>query len=132
MKKIVIDTNVIVSAILSPKGIPARIIDLVSVDENLQLYYSESILAEYERVFVYKRLNIPITARYNIITTIQLFGILVEPTVSTLYLPDESDRIFYDATIASGAYLITGNIKHFPSEPFIMTPSIFIKKLYDN
>ena len=132
MIKIVMDTNVIVSAILSPNGNPARIIALVSIDEDLQIFYSKDILAEYEKVFAYKRLNIPIAARYTIISTIQQFGILVEPTASTILLLDESDRIFYDAAKGSGAILITGNIKHFPPDPLIMTPSYFIERLYEN
>ena len=42
-------------------------------------------------------------------------------------MPDETDRIFYDTAKASGAILITGNLKHFPSEPFIMKSAEFLE-----
>ncbi|MDR3270840.1 MAG: hypothetical protein LBT32_04945 [Peptococcaceae bacterium] len=40
---------------------------------------------------------------------------------------DEDDRVFYDAAKSVGAYLITGNIKHFPQGPFILTPLAFLE-----
>ena len=42
---------------------------------------------------------------------------------------DEDDRVFYDIAKIAGAYLITGNLKHYPSKPFILTPSVFLKKI---
>ena len=46
-------------------------------------------------------------------------------------MPDESDRIFYDTDKQSGSILITGNTKHFPDEPFIMTPAEFMRMMED-
>jgi len=55
-------------------------------------------------------------------------GYLVIPSKSDVYFADESDRIFYDTAIASGATLVTGNIKHYPSDkPFIMTASEYVR-----
>jgi predicted nucleic acid-binding protein len=42
-------------------------------------------------------------------------------------MPDEDDRVFYDAAKTADAYLITGNSKHYPKESFILTPSEFLK-----
>jgi predicted nucleic acid-binding protein len=42
-------------------------------------------------------------------------------------MPDEEDRKFYNVAKSSGAFLITGNIKHFPPESFIVTPADFLK-----
>lgn len=125
MIKVVIDTNIIISAALSPHGNPAKIIDMV-FEDNLQLYYSLEILAEYKDVLSRPRLNIADKTQTNIISAIKEAGILVEPTASTIPMPDESDRVFYDTTQVSGAILITGNIKHYPTEEFIMTPSDFL------
>ena len=50
MRKVVIDTNVIISAALSPKGNPAKIIALIAGSDDIQLYYSVDILAEYTEV----------------------------------------------------------------------------------
>jgi len=50
---------------------------------------------------------------------------------SNIPMPDESDRIFYDTAKQSGSILITGNTKHFPDEPFIMTPAEFMRMMED-
>ncbi|MDR0219961.1 MAG: putative toxin-antitoxin system toxin component, PIN family, partial [Lachnospiraceae bacterium] len=50
MIKVVIDTNVIISAALSPLGNPSKIVELVSRNESLQLYYSAGIIGEYMAV----------------------------------------------------------------------------------
>jgi predicted nucleic acid-binding protein len=53
-------------------------------------------------------------------------GNLIEPLKSDIPFHDESDRIFYDTAVTSGAVLVTGNIRHFPDEPFVLTPTDFI------
>jgi len=127
MTNIVIDTNVFISAALSPSGTSARIANLVSDTKEIQIFYSKAILAEYIRVLAYGRLNIAKEMQNRIIDTLKKFGTLIEPPTSTIPMPDETDRIFYDTAKASRAILITGNIKHFPKEPFIMTPSEYLK-----
>lgn len=129
MTKIVLDTNIVVSAALSPKGNPAKIISHIAEDEELQMCYNADILAEYKKVLAYERLGIPIAAQEGIISKTQQIGTIVEPTTSTEPMPDESDRIFYDTAKASGAVLVTGNMKHFPNEPFIITPSDFLTNI---
>jgi len=54
-------------------------------------------------------------------------GISFNPFPGNAKLPDESDRIFYDTAKESGSILISGNLKHFPKEPFIMPPVDFLK-----
>jgi len=128
MMRVVIDTNILVSSTLSPKGNPSRIMTLISFEE-LQLFYCTKILDEYKKVLAYERLNIPAQAQKNAIEGIVMLGILIEPVASTIPFPDETDRIFYDTARASGSTLITGNIKHYPAEPFIFTPTGFLEKL---
>jgi len=128
MERIVIDTNILVSSAISPIGNPANIMMLVSYKE-LHLFYTAQILDEYKRVLAYEKLNISLQAQSNAIKGILMLGELIEPNVSTIPIPDETDRIFYDAAQASGAFLITGNIKHFPAEPFIMTTADFLEKI---
>ena len=50
MINVVVDTNVIISAALSLKGNPAKILDRITDDEEIQLFYTNEILSEYERV----------------------------------------------------------------------------------
>jgi predicted nucleic acid-binding protein len=55
-------------------------------------------------------------------------GIAVEANIPDVTpIPDEEDRKFYNVAKSSGAFLITGNIKHFPSESFIITPADFLR-----
>lgn len=127
MTNIVIDTNVFVAAALTPNGTSAKVASLVENTEEIQVFYSKSILAEYKRVLAYERLKISTETQEAIFNALQKFGILIEPPTSIIPMPDETDRIFYDAAKASGAILITGNLKHFPNEPFIMKSAEFLE-----
>jgi len=127
MINIVLDTNVIISATISSLGNP-KIISLIAADENMQIYYSSEILAEYARVLSYERLNFSEEKKAFALNVIKKYGILIQSTtISEIPLPDESDRVFYDTAKAADAYLITGNLKHYPEEPHILTPAQFIK-----
>lgn len=127
MRSVVLDTNIIVSAILSPKGVCSKIMGLV-FDGEMQAYYCVDILTEYKDVLFRSSLALNVEKRKLFFEIIREAGTLIEPTVSDIKLPDESDRIFYDTAKGSGAILVTGNIKHYPSEPFIMTPAEFMRK----
>ena len=129
-ERTVIDTNVLVSAALSSKGNPAQIMNLIS-DRKIQLFYCPAILDEYVRVLGYEKLNIMPQTQKSIINAIENLGILIEPTTSDIFFTDESDRVFYDAAQASGAFLITGNLKHYPADAFIITPADFLTKFVE-
>lgn len=128
MLRVVIDTNVVVSALMSPNGKPANILNLVT-DLTLQVCYSQKILAEYTEVLNRPRFKFSYKDRNNFIQGTQQSGLLVNPPVSNILLPDEDDRCFYDVANFSDAILITGNIKHYPSAHFIVTPSEFLTLL---
>jgi hypothetical protein len=55
-------------------------------------------------------------------------GISYTPIPSSFFLPDESDRIFYDTAKSTNSVLITGNTRHFPGEPFIVSPASFLRE----
>ena len=128
MRQVVIDTNIIVSSALSEKGKPAEIMNLC-FSGVLQVFYNAEIFDEYKRVLSYRRLNIAIEIQVGIINAIAEVGTLINTIASTMPLPDEADRVFYDTARASGAILITGNIKHFPARSFIMTPAAYLEKM---
>ena len=62
----------------------------------------------------------------NMINALQKRGIRVEAGSINLVLPDLDDVVFYAVVMEKrkeeNAYLITGNQKHFPKEPFVVTP----------
>ena len=131
MRAVVLDTNVIVSALLSPSGKCSKILDLMFKSE-LQIYISHDILIEYKDVLSRPELDLNIKKKKIFFEVIEKIGILIEPAISTISLPDESDRIFYDTAKESGAILVTGNIKHFPEEDFIINPSEFLDEFNSN
>jgi putative PIN family toxin of toxin-antitoxin system len=130
MTSIVIDTNILVSACLSPEGNPAKIMEIYTTKTTIRLFYASKIFEEYNRVLSYERLNIKFEKKEYFLNQIKRVGILAEPTASIIPMPDETDRIFYDTAKSSGAFLITGNMKHYPQEPFIITATEFLEKLY--
>jgi len=126
MCKIVIDTNVFISSRISSAGNPAKIMKLIT-DDKIDLYYSSNILNEYKRVLSYTKFNFTVEVQKASVEDIKNIGNLIKPIKSDIFMPDESDRIFYDTANAAEAYLITGNIKHYPEESHIITPTQFIE-----
>jgi|GEM_PF-72699 len=113
--KVVVDTNVIVSGLISPGGPPGTIINMVA-GGDLKICYDSRILAEYGVVLGRPEFNIAAS------TVAELLGQIVTSgeTIPTLplhsALPDRSDEVFLEVALAAPAYcLITGNLKHFPA-----------------
>ena len=123
--RVVLDTNVLVSALMTPSGNPARIYKMFFTGD-LGLVYNESILSEYDDVLHRPYLRILDEDADKVINAIKLHGEHVESTTSTFPMTDEDDRVFYDTAKSSGAYLVTGNTRHYPNESFIITPTDFM------
>lgn len=126
MIKVVLDTNVLVSALWKQGGKPFQILDLV-VLRQLTPCYTAEILMEYRGVLSRDRLKFLPSDIENLLNLIHKEGIAVIAMPSTIPFIDESDRIFYDTAKSADAHLITGNKKHFPEEPFICTPADFLQ-----
>ena len=124
--RVVLDTNVIVSALLSPLGNPAKIYRMF-LTEMLVLIYCSDILEEYRDVLCRPQLRIPLEEVKVVFSVIEHYGERVEPLISTKVMIDESDRVFYDVAKTARAYLITGNMRHYPRETFILTPKEFLE-----
>jgi len=130
--KLVLDTNVVISAFINPGGKPSQIIKMV-LGHKAELCYNSAVLSEYECVMLRPKFSHTINADNvrRFINLIRSIGISFDTLPSTIKLPDESDRIFYDTAKGSGSMLITGNKKHFPKKPFIMSPADFFEGLKD-
>ena len=124
--RVVIDTNVLVSALLSPSGNPAKIYKMF-LTGMLSLIFSTDIFEEYQDVLRRPSLKISPIDSDIIFSSILQYGEKVEPVPSIIVLPDEDDRVFYDTAKTAGAYLVTGNKKHYPQEPFMLTPTEFLE-----
>jgi putative PIN family toxin of toxin-antitoxin system len=133
--RLVIDTNVVVSAFINPYGKPSQIIKMI-LGRKAELYYNSTILSEYESVMNRPKFSGKMDSGnvHRFINLLKSIGISFNPLPdntklhNTEKIPDESDRIFYDTAKGSGSILISGNLKHFPKEPFIMPPADFLKQ----
>jgi putative PIN family toxin of toxin-antitoxin system len=126
--RLVLDTNVVISALISPGGTPSQIMKMV-LGRGAELCYNSVILSEYENVMLRPKFSSKINSGSvsRLINLIKSLGISFDPLPSNIKLQDESDRVFYDTARGSGSVLITGNKKHFPKESFIMLPAEFFK-----
>lgn len=121
----VIDTNVLVSALLSNHADAAtvQVIGRMIAGEIIPIY-SDQIMREYQEVLDRKKFRFePEMIRY-ILSALEKYGVGIEPSATGVILPDMKDLPFYEVVMEKreeDAYLVTGNLKHFPSEPYIVT-----------
>lgn len=116
MIRVVLDTNIFVSALLQPQGIPAQIFLLAITGTAIQLCLSGDIYAEYEEVIRRPRLNRSQSQIESALKTVREEGFWVRPNTKVLACADPDDNIFLECAEASHAhYLVTGNLKDFPS-----------------
>jgi uncharacterized protein len=126
--KIVLDTNVIVSALLTPSGLSAKILNLV-LSKTITIAYDNSIMAEYIDVLYRKELKINKEAIKLIIDFITKDGEFINAEHLNRKFIDETDKKFYEVyKSAKAQYLITGNLKHYPNEKDIVTPRRFLEQ----
>jgi putative PIN family toxin of toxin-antitoxin system len=126
---VVLDTNILVSSLLSD-GPPALIIDWVA-GGKIQPCFDGRILSEYWDVLNRPKFGFSPLRINRLIRDITGAGFGIEASASEgVSMSDESDRKFYDVAKTANAILITGNTKHYPDEPFIVTPAAFVQRYY--
>lgn len=114
MIRVVLDTNIIVSALLQPLGPPARVF-VLTLGGGFQLCVSAKIYAEYEEVISRSRLQRPQDIIASTLQTIREKGFWVRPAERVRVCTDPDDNVFLECAQAAQAdYLVTGNTKHFP------------------
>lgn len=92
--------------------------------------YNEEILAEYEDVLSRPKFKFPKEAVATIIAYVKEYGIHSDRVPFDEQMPDESDRVFYEVALSKeDAYLMTGNLKHFPVTPIVVTPAEMLEIL---
>ncbi len=121
----VIDTNILVSALLSGNDNAAtvQVVGRLISGEIIPVYSTE-IINEYREVLNRKKFKFPKEAVTYLLSAIEKYGIFVTPAATGAILADMKDLPFYEVVMEKredNAYLVTGNLKHFPKEPFIIT-----------
>jgi len=126
MNLIVLDTNVIVSALWNRNGNPATLLKMFFENE-IVLFYDEEIFNEYNRVLRRSKFKFLEPEINDLLYFIEANGIQISNTEKSVeFMIDESDRKFYDVAKKCKAFLITGNKKHFPNESFVLSPTDFL------
>ncbi|MGN0312078.1 MAG: putative toxin-antitoxin system toxin component, PIN family [Lachnospiraceae bacterium] len=121
----VIDTNVLVSAALKWQSVPGSIINLAFNGLIVPLVNAE-ILEEYRAVLLRPKFCFSEEVVNNILDEMIFHAQNVVEEHLDIDFPDPKDKVFYEVVMQvrkkENAYLITGNMKHFPEESFIITP----------
>jgi putative PIN family toxin of toxin-antitoxin system len=131
MIKAVIDTNVIVSAYIT-KNLEAATSKVWKAVLQCKLtpIYNDEILSEYSDVLHREKFGIPEHLIKWALDTIVTNGVRGERILSDEFFPDPKDVVFYEVAMSKeDAYLVTGNIKHFPKKPIVVTPAEMLEIL---
>lgn len=124
---VVIDTNVLLSALLSKNENSAtvKVLDAVFDGTIIPLYHQD-ILLEYDEVLHREKFHLQEEMIRTVLESIRQYGIEVFPQPTGAVLIDMDDLIFYEVAMEKrddDAYLVTGNQKHYPFRNFIVTPA---------
>jgi uncharacterized protein len=112
--RLVVDTNIVVSAALKPDGLQ-RTVFLLAITRPARLYVSQGILAEYRDVLSRPELEIRKGLRQQLLDLIRKRAQLVHPARTVRIADDPEDNKFIECADAARAdYLVTGNVRHFP------------------
>jgi putative PIN family toxin of toxin-antitoxin system len=128
--KIVPDTNVLVSALIHPAGIPARAFDLV-VARQVAVALDHRIFAEYHVVLLRPEFSLPRDRVTAVLDFLWRCGEVVQAELLSPRLPDPGDAMFVEVALAARAdALVTGHVRHFPlarrHDVRVLTPRAFL------
>ncbi len=121
----VIDTNVLVSAMLYWDSLPGGVMQKV-FEGNIVLVLNKEIVREYREVLMRPKFHFTEKIVENLIEAMEEKGVYIDATPLETVLIDPKDQVFYEVVMEKrkeeDAYLVTGNSKHFPERAFIVTP----------
>ncbi len=127
----VIDTNVLVSALITkkPEAATAKVVRLL-LEHSFIPMYDADIIAEYEDVLHRAKFPIRSEVADALIAYIVENGFEASKTNFKETMPDEDDRVFYEVSLSQeDSFLVTGNLKHYPASPKVITPAEMIEIL---
>ena len=121
----VIDTNVLVSGMLKNDSVPGQLIDMILLGRIVPLL-NEEIISEYEDVLTRNKFGFEDGKAEDLIKDIRVKAIFLPREHADEIFPDEDDIVFFEIVLSGrstmDAYLVTGNIKHYPIKKFVVTP----------
>ena len=131
--RVVIDTNHIISAILSDRGASAKLINWMTRDEDyFKLLVSESIWEEYSTVADWLIPNSKEPEKERIMEALHIHSEWIKPDLRINVCRDQSDNRFLECAVVGNAdYLVTKNIRHFPPKGYGNVKIVRIKKFLE-
>jgi putative PIN family toxin of toxin-antitoxin system len=112
--RLVVDTNIIVSAALKPDGLQRTVL-LLAITKPARLYVTDAIMAEYQEVLARPRIHIRKGPRQQLLQLIRNRAHRIAPAQRLQVTADPDDNLFLEcADTARADYLVTGNARHFP------------------
>ena len=129
----VIDTNVLVSALLNINSNPGKVLLSVFNSETRPLLNAE-IIAEYRDVLAREKFHFPAETVDIVMNRLAAVSMNINAAEGEFSeITDPKDRCFFAVTmtgrLTEDALLVTGNIRHFPAKPFVVTPAQFVEML---
>ena len=125
---IVLDTNIIISALWSSGHTITKILEAV-IGGHFTVCYDFRIIDEYIRVMHYPKFDFKEEEISAILNPLIKNGIsVIADSLDSITFPDETDKKFYEVAVAASAVLVTGNIKHFTDDGIAMKPADFFEK----
>ena len=122
----VIDTNVIVSSMLKKDSIPGQIVQSISA-QIITPILNEDILNEYTEVISRNKFGFKDKEIKNVLKTIKRSAIYLERKQTIEDFIDKDDIVFFEIVMSArstmDAYLVTGNMRHYPIRSYIVTPA---------
>lgn len=116
----------------TPMQQPARLWGMIA-DGVITPLHNADIIAEYQEVLNRDKFRFPKDIVSKLVATIKVFGIDSFRIPYDSPMPDESDRVFYEVALSKDdAYLVTGNSKHFPATPIVVTPAEMLEIIRQN
>ena len=122
----VVDTNILVSALWTPNGNASFFMSKV-INGTVKPCYDNRMLSEYRAVLKRPKFCFPPHMVDSLLGMFAFNGIKVMPSkLTSVTLIDEDDRPFYEVAKFCNAPLVTGNLKHYPPDPLVMTLADYI------
>lgn len=128
--RVVLDTNVVVSALMNAFGPPGRILDLALAGE-FEVAHDNRMMAEWRDVLHREKFAFPKRDVETFLTFIETEGSPTSPPPLDVKLPDPDDAPFLETAHASDSVLVSGNLKHYPPDErrgvVVMSPAEFLE-----
>ncbi len=127
----VFDTNVLVSAMITNNSDSATVKVLEQVVKGrIVPLFNEEILLEYQEVLRRDKFNLREEDILNVIDLLVDNGCWAGRKTTDFPFPDADDIVFFEVTMSKeGSFLVTGNTKHFPKVPTVVTPAEMLEIL---